>query len=67
MKLSPRKLDILNLLARGLKDKEIALKLNISKRTVQTHISSILTGLNARNRVNAVVLYMASHPRWKVK
>ncbi len=67
MKLSPRKLEILTLLARGFTDKEIALKLNISKRTVQTHISSILTGLNARNRVNAVVLYMASHPRWKVK
>ncbi len=67
MKLSPRKLEILTLLARGFTDKEIALKLNISKRTVQTHISSILIGLNARNRVNAVAKYMASHPRWKVK
>lgn len=67
MKLSPRKLEILTLLARGFTDKEIALKLNISIRTVQTHISSIMIGLNARNRVNAVVLYMASHPRWKVK
>ena len=67
MKLSPRKLEILTLLARGFTDKEIAKKLNISIRTVQTHISSILNGLNARNRVNAVVLYMNSHPRWKVK
>lgn len=67
MKLSPRKLEILTLLARGFTDKEIALKLNISKRTVQTHISTILIGLNARNRVNAVAKYMASHPRWKVK
>lgn len=67
MKLSPRKLEILTLLARGFTDKEIALKLNISIRTVQTHVSSILNGLNARNRVNAVFLYKASHPRWKVK
>jgi len=67
MRLSPKKLEIITLLARGFTDKEIALKLSISKRTVQTHVSSIITALNARNRVNAVALYMASHPKWKIK
>ncbi|MCM1339102.1 MAG: LuxR C-terminal-related transcriptional regulator [Muribaculaceae bacterium] len=67
MKLSSRKKEILTLLAQGLTDKEIALKLQISKRTVQTHISNILNGLNARNRVHAVALYMMAHPRWKMK
>ncbi len=66
MKLSPRKLEILTLIARGFTDKEIALQLKMSKRTVQTHISSIMSTLNARNRVNAVVLYMHSNPTWKV-
>ncbi len=60
MKLSPKKLEILTLVARGFTDKEIA------KRTVQTHIYSIITGLNARNRVNAVVMYMHLDPKWKV-
>lgn len=66
MKLSPRKLEILTLIARGFTDKEIALQLKMSKRTVQTHISSIIATLNARNRVNAVVLYMHQNPKWKV-
>lgn len=66
MRLSPKKLEILTLLARGYTDKEIAQKLNISIRTVQTHISSIMSELNARNRTNAVALYMRSHPRWRI-
>ncbi len=66
MKLSPKKLEILTLVARGFTDKEIAVKLKMSKRTVQTHIYSIITGLNARNRVNAVVMYMHLDPKWKV-
>ena len=47
-------------------DKEVALKLNISIRTVQTHIASILLKLKARNRVNAVVVYMHLNPKWKI-
>lgn len=66
MKLSPRKQEILTLIALGFTDKEIALRLKMSKRTVQTHIYSIIASLNARNRVNAVVLYMQMNPKWKV-
>ena len=66
MKLSPKEHNLLTLIACGLTDKEVALKLNISIRTVQTHIASILLKLKARNRVNAVVVYMHLNPKWKI-
>jgi DNA-binding NarL/FixJ family response regulator len=66
MKLSPRKLEILTLIAKGYTDKEIASKLKMSVRTVQTHISLIILKLKARNRVNAVVLYLQQNPNWKI-
>jgi len=66
MKLSPKEHNVLTLIACGFTDKEVALKLNISIRTVQTHIASILLKLNARNRVNAVVVYMHLNPKWKI-
>ena len=67
MKLSPKEHDVLTLIACGFTDKEVALKLKISIRTVQSHISSILLKLNARNRVNAVVVYMHLNPKWKIE
>ncbi len=67
MKLSPKEHDVLTLIACGFTDKEVALKLNISIRTVQSHLSSILLKLNARNRVNAVVVYMHLNPKWKIE
>lgn len=66
MKLSSKKLQILTLVAKGFTDKEISQKLQMSTRTVQTHISSIILGLNARNRVHAVVLYKHYHPSWNI-
>lgn len=66
MKLSPKKHKIMTMIARGYTDKEIACCLNISKRTVQTHITNIIAGLNARNRTNAVVLYMLQNPQWEI-
>jgi DNA-binding NarL/FixJ family response regulator len=66
MRLSPKKIEILTLIARGYTDKEIANLLKMSIRTVQTHISSIISKLNARNRVNAVVLYMQNNPNWNI-
>ena len=66
MKLSPKEHNVLTLIACVFTDKEVALKLNISIRTVQTHIASILLKLKARNRVNAVVVYMHLNPKWKI-
>lgn len=66
MKLSPTKLKILILLARGFSDKEISQHLQMSTRTVQTHINTIISKFNARNRTNAVAIYMQAHPQAKI-
>lgn len=49
--LSPRELDVVRLAARGFTNAEIATQLYISIGTVKTHLGSVQTKLNARNRV----------------
>jgi DNA-binding CsgD family transcriptional regulator len=49
--LSERELQVLELVAAGLTNQEIAEKLDISKRTVDNHISNILTKTGTDNRV----------------
>ncbi len=60
--LSPREVEILQLVARGLTDAEIGNLTNISPRTVQRHITNILNKLNCRNRSHAVALVIGSPP-----
>jgi DNA-binding NarL/FixJ family response regulator len=52
--LSDRELQIIDLVAAGLTNQEIAGKLEISKRTVDNHISNILTKTHTENRVALV-------------
>jgi DNA-binding NarL/FixJ family response regulator len=52
--LSERELEILELVATGLTNYDIAEKLEISKRTVDNHISNILTKTKTDNRVELV-------------
>jgi DNA-binding NarL/FixJ family response regulator len=54
--LSPRESEILNLLAAGLANKEIARQLKISDHTVKFHVTSIFNKLNASSRAEAVAL-----------
>jgi DNA-binding NarL/FixJ family response regulator len=53
--LSPREMEILRLIARGLSNKEIAYKLGISPQTVKNHVTSILRKLGVSDRTQAAV------------
>jgi DNA-binding NarL/FixJ family response regulator len=52
--LTPREVQVLELLAEGLPNKTIAIRLHISDQTVKFHVSSISGKLGAKNRTDAV-------------
>jgi DNA-binding NarL/FixJ family response regulator len=52
--LTPREVQVLELLAEGLPNKAIAERLQISDQTVKFHVSSISGKLGAKNRTDAV-------------
>lgn len=56
--LSPREVEILNLLVTGCFFKEIADQLGISGETVRTHVNHIYRKLHVRSRTEAVVKYL---------
>lgn len=54
--LTPRELEVLELLAEGLPNKAIAVRLRISDQTVKFHVAAICGKLGAANRTDAVRL-----------
>ena len=54
--LTPREIEILNYIAQGYLNKQIAVELNISEQTIKNHVTSILRKLNANARTEAVVV-----------
>lgn len=56
--LTERELDVLQEVARGLSNKQVAFELHISEETVKVHIRNLLRKLDARSRVAATIMYL---------
>ena len=54
--LTERELEVLRAVATGLTNGEIALQLRLSESTVKTHVSRVLAKIDARDRVEAVII-----------
>jgi DNA-binding NarL/FixJ family response regulator len=55
-RITEREREVLSLLAEGLSNDEIAARLYVSPLTTKTHVSHIMTKLNARDRAQLVVI-----------
>ncbi len=56
LRITPRELEILALMAQGMSNREIAAKLFVSENTVKTHSSRVFDKLGAKRRTQAVQL-----------
>ena len=58
---SPAERPVLDLMARGMADKEIARVIGVAPGTVKNQVKSILRKMNAQNRTQAVAMFLAPH------
>ncbi len=59
--LTPRETDVLSLLARGRSNKEIASELSLGLRTIEGHVSNLLSKLGVSSRTEAVAYALSRH------
>ena len=55
--LSPRQVEILRLIAAGLTDKQVALALGVSRKTVGTHVQRLYKRLGVHSRAQALAVW----------
>jgi DNA-binding NarL/FixJ family response regulator len=60
-RLSPREIQVLDLLLDNLSNKEIAAKLKIAERTVKFHVSNVLTKFGVHRRADLILLWYQQH------
>ncbi len=60
-KLSPREIQVLDLLLDNQSNKEIATKLKIAERTVKFHVSNVLTKFGVHRRADLILLWYQQH------
>lgn len=63
LKLSRQELKILALIAQGMRNKDIALRIHVSPKTVKNHITQILAKLGVANRQQASLLFLPGKKR----
>lgn len=61
--LSEREAGVLKIVAEGLSNKEVAIRLGLQEKTVKHHMTQVLTKLNVRNRTEAAILLHQSRNR----
>jgi two-component system, NarL family, nitrate/nitrite response regulator NarL len=61
--LTGRQTEILRLVAEGLSNKEVALRLELQEKTVKHHMTGVLSKLNVRNRTEAALMMRESRDR----
>jgi len=55
-KLTPREIEVLKLLAKGISNKDIAFRLNLNMRTVKSYLAELFLKLNAASRTEVVII-----------
>ena len=60
-KLTPRQIEVLQSMTRGLTNRDIAKQLGIRQDRVDEHVAAILTKIGAANRTEAVAIALRKH------
>jgi DNA-binding CsgD family transcriptional regulator len=60
--LTARELEVLELMATGKTNAEIAGELSLSEQTVKSHVRSVLSKLGVRNRTEAALVHLGAEP-----
>jgi len=62
LQVTPRQAEILRLIASGLTDKQIAAKLGVSPRTVQSHVDRVYLQHGLHKRTALIAAWLREHP-----